>query len=269
MNEENKIGYYAIIPSTILFNANLKANEKLLYAVITVLSNKEGYCFASNTYLGNLFNAKPHTISDWVSHLNRLGFVYVDIIKNEKNEVIQRRIYPNDTPYAINKEYPYAINKTESMLQKQQDNIINNNKIDRFYYYIINKEQKIPEEFDGVESTKIFNALSRFDMLYSKDNVEYISKENLSKIKEIMYIIGLLVKNNYEVITRKNFTREKLIKIYNDCKEKQLDYEGTDYAIDNFIRYFYRSVVNELTRNKDPSFFMPKKEENLEEGEEI
>lgn len=28
-----------------------------------------------------------------------------------------------------------------------------------------------------------------FDMLYSKDNVEYISKENLSKIKEIMYII--------------------------------------------------------------------------------
>lgn len=108
-----------------------------------------------------------------------------------------------------------------------------------------------------------------FDMLYSKDNVEYISKENLNKIKEIMYIIGLLVKNNYEVITRKNFTREKLIKIYNDCKEKQLDYEGTDYAIDNFIRYFYRSVVNELTRNKDPSFFMPKKEENLEEGEEI
>jgi len=53
MNDENKIGYYAIIPSTILFNEKIKSNEKLLYAVITVLSNKEGYCFASNNYLNN------------------------------------------------------------------------------------------------------------------------------------------------------------------------------------------------------------------------
>ena len=51
MNENNKIGYYAIIPSTILFNEKIKSNEKLLYAVITVLSNKEGYCYASNGYL--------------------------------------------------------------------------------------------------------------------------------------------------------------------------------------------------------------------------
>lgn len=63
MNNENKIGYYAIIPSTVLFNEKLKANEKLLYATITVLSNKEGYCFASNAYLGRLLNAQPHTIN--------------------------------------------------------------------------------------------------------------------------------------------------------------------------------------------------------------
>ena len=71
MNEENKIGYYAIIPSTVLFNERIKANEKLLYAVITVLSNKEGYCYASNTYLGKLLKAQPHTISKWVSHLKK------------------------------------------------------------------------------------------------------------------------------------------------------------------------------------------------------
>ena len=45
MDIENKIGYYAVIPATILFNKDLKANEKLLYAIITILSNKEGYCF--------------------------------------------------------------------------------------------------------------------------------------------------------------------------------------------------------------------------------
>ena len=128
MNENNKIGYYAIIPSTILFNEKIKSNEKLLYAVITVLSNKEGYCYASNGYLARLLNAQPHNISKWVSHLKELGFVCLDIIKNDKGEIIQRRIYPNDTPYTINKTYPYAINRTEGMSQKgQYNNIIDNN----------------------------------------------------------------------------------------------------------------------------------------------
>ena len=96
MNEENKIGYYAVIPATVLFNEKLKSNEKLLYAIITVLSNKEGYCFASNSYLANLLKAKPHTVSKWVSHLKELGFVCLDIIKNDKLEIIQRkrRDYP-------------------------------------------------------------------------------------------------------------------------------------------------------------------------------
>ena len=41
MNEENPIGYYDVIPSPVLFNEDLKPNEKLLYAVITILANKD------------------------------------------------------------------------------------------------------------------------------------------------------------------------------------------------------------------------------------
>ena len=38
--KENKeaIGYYSVIPATVLYNKELKANEKLLYAIITSLS---------------------------------------------------------------------------------------------------------------------------------------------------------------------------------------------------------------------------------------
>ena len=147
MDIENKIGYYAVIPATILFNKDLKANEKLLYAIITILSNKEGYCFASNAYLSNLLDAQPHTISKWVSHLRECGFVCLDMIKNEKGEIIQRRIYPNDTPYTINRTYPYSIKGTEGMSQKGQYNIISNNKIDRFFNYIINNKEEFPAEF--------------------------------------------------------------------------------------------------------------------------
>lgn len=123
MNEENKIGYYAIIPSTVLFNHELKANEKLLYAVITVLSNKEGYCYASNNYLADLFNSKPHTISNWVSHLNKLKFIHVELIRDEKNEIIQRRIYINDIPYAIKIDIPLCYKKDQRVCYRK-DNII-------------------------------------------------------------------------------------------------------------------------------------------------
>ena len=262
MNNENKIGYYAIIPATVLFNEKIKANEKLLYAIITVLSNKEGYCFASNSYLGKLLNAKPHTISKWVSHLKELGFVCLDMIKNEKGEIIQRRIYPNDTPYTINRTYPYSINGTEGMSQKGQynniiDNNINNNKIDRLFNYIIDKEKEFPEEFINVEYNEIIVALRRYEMLYSKESIEYISKENLDKIKDITYIIALMVKNKLFHLSNK-VSRDKLIQLYNDCKNRENQYKGTDNQIENFINYYYKSIENELTKEvTTPSFFIP------------
>lgn len=258
MNNENRIGYYAIIPATVLFNEKIKANEKLLYAIITVLSNKEGYCFASNSYLGNLLNAKPHTISKWVSHLKELGFVCLDIIRNDKGEIIQRRIYPNDTPYSINRTYPYSIEKTEGMSQKgQYNNIIDNNKIDRLFNYILDNEKEVPEEFINVEYNEIIVALKRYEMLYSKDSIDYMSKENLDKIKDITYIIALMVRNKIFYLSNK-VSRDKLIQLYNDCKNRENQYKGTDNQIENFINYYYKSVENELTKEvTKPSFFMP------------
>ena len=82
MNEENKIGYYAVLPATILFNEKLKPNEKLLYAIITALANKEGYCFASNSYLAKLLNVQAHTISNWVSNLYKMNYICVELIRN-------------------------------------------------------------------------------------------------------------------------------------------------------------------------------------------
>ena len=253
MSEENKIGYYAVIPSTILFNKDLKPNEKLLYAVITVLSNKEGYCYASNSYLGNLFNVIPHTISIWVSNLKNKGFLYVDIITDEKGEVIQRRIYPNDTPYVIN--------KTGGMFQKGQYNIISNNKIDRFFNYIINNKEEFPAEFSKVDFNDIYDLLKKYEMLYTKDSLQYITGDNLERIKIIDYAIALIVRDKLQYLTHK-VSRDKLLKIYNDCKLKEDEYKGQNNPIESFINYYYKSVTNELTKDKQsPSFFVPNKDE--------
>lgn len=261
MNEENKIGYYAIIPATVLFDKKLKASEKLMYAAITVLSNKEGYCFASNAYLGKLFDVADHTASIWVNSLKRSGFVDVQILYDAKGNFVQRRIYPNDRPYVINNTYPYVTKNTEGMSQIVKDNNISINKIDRLFNYIINKENEFPEEFRNTNFNEIEKLLERYEMKYTSEVLEYISNSNLEKIKNIVYAVCLIAKDNLQHLNYK-VSRDKLLKIYNDCKEKEEIYKGSKNEIENFMNYYYKSIVNELTKeNKSPSFFIPKNDE--------
>ena len=126
--EIQRIGYYAVIPATVLFNERLKPNEKLLYALITALSNKEGYCYASNKYLGEKLGVDPVTVSRWITDLRRNNYAFVDIMRNEKKEIICRRIFPNDVPYRLNNQYPYILKNQEGIDEKVKDNnIIDNN----------------------------------------------------------------------------------------------------------------------------------------------
>ena len=86
MNEEHKANYYAMIPAYIRYNNQLKFAERLMYGEITALSNKEGYCFASNRYFANLYGVSQSTISRWISHLAELNSIKVEVIRNEKKE---------------------------------------------------------------------------------------------------------------------------------------------------------------------------------------
>lgn len=69
---DEQINYYAIIPATIRYNKELKFAERLLYGEITALTNKKGYCFATNRYFSELYNVTVETISRWISHLKKL-----------------------------------------------------------------------------------------------------------------------------------------------------------------------------------------------------
>ncbi len=244
MNEENKIGYYAVIPSTVLFNKELKANEKLLYAVITVLANKEGYCYASNNYLADLFNSKPHTISNWISHLNKLNFVYVELIRKDKNEIIQRRIYINDIPYVTKMTYPYSIKMTEGMSQKRQDNNINI-KIDRFFIYLIKNEKQNPEIMTKEEERGFRELLDKFELNYNEELISIFAEENIEKLKIIIYALkDIYISTRRNLITK--LTRDELIFIYDKCKNKQNEYNNTSNEINNFYDYYYTSLVRKM-----------------------
>ncbi|MEM4658336.1 MAG: helix-turn-helix domain-containing protein [Candidatus Methanosuratincola sp.] len=90
-----KPSYYAIIPASVRHCQALSPNAKLLYAEIAALSNRDGYCFATNRYFSTLYGVSPQSISSWIAQLRREGFIKVIIDGSSGNA---RRIYPAETP---------------------------------------------------------------------------------------------------------------------------------------------------------------------------
>ncbi len=93
MEKENP-NYYAIIPANVRYDKELKANCKLLYGEITALSNKEGFCWASNSYFAELYSVTPQAVSKWIKQLEEKGYISLKYIRKGK-EIIQRNIYVN------------------------------------------------------------------------------------------------------------------------------------------------------------------------------
>lgn len=73
----NNPTYYAILTADVRYCQDLSPQEKLLFAEITALSNKDGYCIAGNPYFSKLYNLSESTISRQVKHLEDLGFITV------------------------------------------------------------------------------------------------------------------------------------------------------------------------------------------------
>ena len=99
--------YYSIIPATVRYDHNLKANEKLMYGEITALSSKNGYCWAENRYFAELYDVHKITISKWLKNLEDNGYIRTELkyVYGTK-QVSKRLIYINDTPISqITKGY--------------------------------------------------------------------------------------------------------------------------------------------------------------------
>ena len=110
MNE--KPGYYAIIPAGVRYDKQLPQGAKLLYGEITALTNKNGYCWASNDYFAKLYSVSNRTIKSWLKCLEDNSYIRrVVKYKNGSKEIEQRFISiaprsENLTPSAIKSTHP-------------------------------------------------------------------------------------------------------------------------------------------------------------------
>lgn len=247
MDIEQQANYYAVIPAPVRYNKKLKYPERLLYGEITALSNRYGYCFASNKYFASLHDVVPETVSRWISHLKECGYIDVNIIKNENNQIIERRIYIIDkinNTYCLNNQYPSCEKNQEGIDEKVKDNNINN-KIDRLFYYVIKNEIENYKEFNINERKEFIKNIETLELNYNEEITKNMAEENKNKIKIILFFIADMVKHK-KIIPINTYTRTIMILVYDKCKMKEIEYKNTSNEIINFYEYYSKSLLKEL-----------------------
>jgi len=79
--ENKEPSFYAIIPATVRYDKNLPPRAKLLFAEITALSNKSGFCYASNEYFAALYDVHKNSISRLISKLEKQKHIKLSTFK--------------------------------------------------------------------------------------------------------------------------------------------------------------------------------------------
>ncbi len=162
---KEKPSYYANIPANVRYS-NLKPNAKLLYGEITALSNKLGYCFASNNYFAELYGVSKNTVSRWISDLNKLGFITVQIERNSNKEIIKRIIgiaqIADRSIDKISKENTTRINTTSNNIyikEKFINEVMNfdypKDMLDDFINYWTEGKKKMRYQKQGIFEIKL------------------------------------------------------------------------------------------------------------------
>lgn len=86
----DKPNYYAVIPAEIRYS-DIPPNAKLLYGEITALANKEGYCWASDSYFADLYGVSRETVNRWVAILVKCKFIRSEVTISDNMK--KRKLY--------------------------------------------------------------------------------------------------------------------------------------------------------------------------------
>lgn len=103
MSKTEQSSYFAIIPAKVRYSKELSDRAKLLFGEINALANKEGFCYASNSYFAELYKCSPQAISKHIAVLEKAGFLKIEYDKTAGNI---RRIWPINTPAEATQNTP-------------------------------------------------------------------------------------------------------------------------------------------------------------------
>ncbi|GAN37525.1 DnaD domain protein [Lacticaseibacillus paracasei] len=186
MNE--KPGYYAIIPGNVRYHENLSDGAKLLYGEITALSNKNGYCWASNDYFSRLYSVSISTIKRRLQALEELGFIKRIVKYKEGTTEVEKR-FISITPEVKN-EPRWGQNCTGGGVKNEPDNntSINNTTTTLGEPELINFWEK---NGFGFISPK-----NREDLIYWVDDFKKIGSTDEQAVQVVKQAMSNAIDNN-------------------------------------------------------------------------
>ncbi|PCF56346.1 helix-turn-helix domain-containing protein [Staphylococcus delphini] len=230
--------YYSIITANVRYDNRLTDSEKLLFAEITSLSNKYGYCTASNGYFAKLYDVVKETISRRISKLAKFDYLHIEIIR-EGNEIKQRKMYPL-TQSSI---------PIDAKINTPIDNSVNT-PIDANV-----KENNTSNNITRINTTSINNNSATDVTLAHFEEWWALYDKKLDKKKAFSLFKSALKKHGFETIM--NGTREYLKTITNKQYQK---YPKTFLSQESYLNDFtiekQESGLDQLERMKyDESYW--------------
>ncbi|RIN13522.1 helix-turn-helix domain-containing protein [Staphylococcus warneri] len=219
--------YYSIITANVRYDNRLTDSEKLLFAEITSLSNKYGYCTASNNYFAKLYQVVKETISRRISKLQSLGYLKVELVK-QGNEVKQRKIYPmtqSSSPIdvKINTPIDNSVNTPIDAKVKENNTRFNNTSINRDRDDVTNSFKYISNNLEIIQSPLKAQQLEETINDFKDNKLDIVTvatdycKENN---KGINYLIKVFENWNKDGVD----TKEKAIAKVTPKQPKEDDY---------------------------------------------
>jgi DNA-binding transcriptional ArsR family regulator len=118
---------FLFVPEHIMANTELSVQEKVVYGRVIGLTKQEGYCFATNEWIGEQVGLSGSMVSKHLSSLNKKGLIRIEVNKIKKGSFMDkitvsnqikwgttRKIFAffseNSSPSTINGEPPSTIN---------------------------------------------------------------------------------------------------------------------------------------------------------------
>ena len=198
-------GYYGILPANIRYDKNLKPMEKIMYSELTALSNKNGYCNATNSYFAELYEVSKNTVSLWIGDLEKAGYIKTKLIYEPGTKNIkERRIFIADPITKNNDTYhekevdPITKNNDTPITKNREDNntSINNT---RLIITNINNNKNIIEDQEQEKVVINSNGVlqQEIKMLLGLRKIKVFDIIKLNKpIKRIKEVVAYCDKNN-------------------------------------------------------------------------
>ena len=247
MNDE---AYFAIIPAIVMYDERLSMMERLLYGTITLLTKKDGYCYASNGYLANLYKCNESTITRHIGQLKKYGYLTVEIKDNYQRKIyvnlpkeggMQNCIDNNISQYYESNKNNKNINNSKELFDQQE--LVEPDKPKSEYSEIMEAWNRLPvTNIKAIKGTRLTMLKSRLKD-YTIDEI----LSAISNIRESPFLLGQNKKgwqitfdwfvkpNNFIKVYEGNYTGQRQTKSSTPWNDAQAGYEGTMQDLEGLI----------------------------------